>query len=68
MNKFYQLLNKKQFKEALDEAEKEVYLKAFEYSKGNKSEAARLLRISRGTLMKKLDRCLNGLYEGIPTK
>lgn len=68
MNKFYQLLNKKQFKEALDEAEKEVYIKAIEYSKGNKSEAARLLQVSRGTFMKKLDLCLTGLYEGIPTK
>lgn len=50
------LLNNKQFAAALAEAEREIYLAAFKFSGGNQSETARLMNVSRGTLISKLKR------------
>lgn len=48
-----QLLNKSHFKEALTTAEKEVYLAAYKHANGNQSKAAKLLGVSRGTMIRK---------------
>ena len=48
------LLNTLQFKEALENAEKEVYLAAYKYAGGNQSRTAKLLGVARGTLISKV--------------
>ena len=54
MNKYVNLLNNKQFKEALEYSEKQVYLQAYRYSGNNQSATARLLGVARGTVIAKL--------------
>ncbi len=51
MRNIIQLLNTAQFKQALDGAEKEVYLAAYKYAGGNQSQAAKLLGVSRGKMI-----------------
>ena len=51
MNNVLRMLNTKQFKEALHEAEKQVILAAFNHAGGNQAKTARLLGVSRGTLI-----------------
>lgn len=48
------LLNNKQFADALNAAEKEIYLAALKYAKNNQVQAAKLLGIARGTLIRRL--------------
>ena len=48
------LLNTKQFKEALDTAEKEIYLAAYKYTGENQVRTAKLLEVARGTLISRL--------------
>lgn len=48
------LLNNKKYKEALGAAEKEIYLAAYEWAGRNQSQTAKLLNVSRGTLITKL--------------
>ena len=45
---------KRQFKEALERAERDIYMEAYMYTGQNQSEAARLLGVSRTTLRTKL--------------
>lgn len=47
-------LNTLQFKEALENAEKEVYLAAYKYAGGNQTRTAKLLGVARGTLITKV--------------
>lgn len=54
MIEIIQLLNTLQFKEALENAEKEVYLAAYKYAGGNQSRTAKLLGVARGTLISKV--------------
>ncbi len=54
MRNIIQLLNTLQFKEALENAEKEVYLAAYKYAGGNQSRTAKLLGVARGTLISKV--------------
>ncbi len=42
------------FKQALEEAEQKIYIKAYEYAKFNQSEAARLLGVSRTTFINRI--------------
>ena len=51
---YRRLLNKNLFRQALEFAEKEVYLAAFEHARENKTETARLLNVSRNTVIEKL--------------
>jgi len=44
----------KNFKEALEKAEKRVYLAAYKYAGGNQSLSAHLLGVSRSTLISKM--------------
>lgn len=53
MRNVTQLLNGLNFKDALVSAEKEVYLAAYQFAGGNQSKAAKLLGVSRGTLISK---------------
>lgn len=48
----------KDYKLALEEAEKEIYLEAFKASRFNQSKTALWLGVSRGTLRKKLTKYL----------
>lgn len=48
------LLNTKRFKQALEAAEREITIKAYEYSGRNQSVTAKLLGVSRGTLIRRL--------------
>jgi len=48
------LLNKHDFKGALELAEQEIILSALRYTGGNKRRCAQLLGLSRGTLYTKL--------------
>jgi transcriptional regulator with PAS, ATPase and Fis domain len=48
------LINEKQFEQALIEAEKYIYLAAYEHSGRNQSATARILGVSRGTVIAKL--------------
>ncbi len=52
--KAQQLLNNKQFKQALEAAEREIYLEAYEATGRNQVVTARLLGVSRGTFRTKL--------------
>ncbi len=52
--KVVRCLNNKQFKEALWNAEKEIYLAAYRYTGGNQSRTASLLGVARGTLISKV--------------
>lgn len=54
MRNIIQLLNTLQFKEALENAEKEVYLAAYKFAGGNQSRTAKLLGVARGTLISKV--------------
>ncbi len=54
MRNINNLLNTKQFKEALSEAEKEVYTAAYKYTGGNQSLTAKLLGVSRGTFISRM--------------
>lgn len=54
MNTLLKLLNTLQFKEALENAEKEIYLAAYTHVKNNQSEAAKLLGVARGTFIRRL--------------
>ncbi len=54
MNAYRQLLNTRQFKSALAHAEQEVYIEAYKYTDFNQSATARLLGISRTTLISRL--------------
>ncbi len=42
------------FKDALEQAERNVYIKAYRYTSFNQSQTARLLGVSRTTLINKL--------------
>jgi DNA-binding protein Fis len=55
------LLNNKQFKQALDEAEKEIYLAALKHAGNNQVQTAKLLGVARGTLIKRLKRWADAL-------
>jgi DNA-binding NtrC family response regulator len=48
------MMNLKQFKEALWEAERLIYRTAYEHAKCNQSEAARTLGVSRTTFINKM--------------
>ncbi len=48
------LLNTLQFKEALETAEKEIYLAALNHAKNNQVQASKLLGVARGTLINRL--------------
>lgn len=54
MRNIIQLLNTLQFKAALEESEKEVYLAAYKFAGGNQSRTAKLLGVARGTLISKV--------------
>lgn len=54
MNNTIRLLNNKQFKQALESAEREIYLLAYEYTRNNQLATSKLLGVSRGTLISKL--------------
>jgi len=54
MKTYTQLLNTKQFKQALEHAEREIYLKAHGYTGFNQAATARLLGVARGTVITKL--------------
>lgn len=54
MRNINKLLNTLQFKAALENAEKEVYLAAYKYTGGNQSRTAKLLGVARGTLISKV--------------
>lgn len=54
MNKVIQLLNNMKYAEALQEAEKHIYLSAYKFAGGNQSVTARLLGVARGTVINKL--------------
>ncbi len=54
MRDIMKLLNTFQFKDALNGAEKEVYLAAYKYTGGNQSRTAKLLGVARGTLINRL--------------
>lgn len=54
MRNFIQLLNTMQFKAALEESEKEIYLAAYKFTGGNQSRTAKLLGVARGTLISKV--------------
>ena len=54
MKNIIQLLNTLQFKKALENAEKEVYLAAYKYAGGNQTRTAKLLGVARGTLISKV--------------
>lgn len=58
MRNVINLLNNKLFKQALEDAEKEIFLQALAYCKNNQSKTARLLGVARGTLISKLKRML----------
>ncbi len=47
-------LHTTEFKDLLHNAEKEVYLRAYKHAKGNQTQAALLLGVSRGTLRTKV--------------
>lgn len=51
---YNRLLNMNMFKEALVRAEKEVYLKAFEFTRYNQTATAKLLGVSRNTFRTKM--------------
>jgi len=61
MHNIQKLINAKQFRQALIEAEKHIYLAAHEHSGRNQSATARLLGVARGTVISKLSRFLGGL-------
>jgi DNA-binding NtrC family response regulator len=48
------LIDNKQFKWALDAAEKEIFLAAYHETRNNQSAAAELLGVSRGTFISRL--------------
>lgn len=48
------LLNNKLFKEALEAAEKEIYLEAYKYNEYNQVVTANALGVARNTLRAKL--------------
>lgn len=54
MNNIIHLLNTFRFNEALNEAEKTIYLAAYKYAGGNQSRTAKLLGVARGTLISKV--------------
>ncbi len=54
MNNIQNLLNLKQFKKALAESDRAIYLTAYEYAGRNQVQTAKLLGVSRGTLRTKL--------------
>lgn len=54
MKNIQKLLDNKQFKQALESAEREIYLAAYEATGRNQSVAAKLLGVSRGTFRTKL--------------
>lgn len=54
MHHIVKLLNTKQFKEALQESEKAIYLAAYKFTGGNQSQTAKLLGVARGTVITKL--------------
>lgn len=54
MRNVLQLLNTLQFEQALEAAEKEIYLAAYKYAGGNQSATAKLLGVARGTLISKV--------------
>lgn len=54
MNNVQRLINNKQFKWALDAAEKEIYLAAYTSTGRNQKRAAELLGVSRGTFITRL--------------
>lgn len=51
---FQKLLNNKLFKNALEQAEKDVYTAAYVYAGGNQSKTANLIGVARGTAIYKL--------------
>jgi DNA-binding NtrC family response regulator len=58
MKSVQKLINTKQFEQALEEAERHVYLAAYIHSGQNQSETARLLGVARGTVISKLSKYL----------
>lgn len=54
------------FKKALENAERDIYLTAYKYADYNQSETARLLGVSRTTLINRL-KMWDSLYsKGVP--
>jgi len=47
-------LNNRQFKQALEVAEQQIYSAAYQYTKGNQVMSARLLGVSRGTFINRM--------------
>jgi len=47
-------LNNKQFEQALNAAEEEIYSAAYLYAEGNQVLSARLLGVSRGTFINRM--------------
>lgn len=54
MKSVINLINTMQFKQALEEAEKKIYMTAYRHTNCNQSKTARLLGVSRGTLISKI--------------
>lgn len=54
MSNYKKLLDLNLFKQALDSAEQEIYLKAYDSTGCNEVRTARLLGVSRGTLRSRL--------------
>ena len=54
MKNFTYFINTKQFKLALEFAEKEAYIKAYTYNNMNQSKTAHSLGVSRSTVIYKL--------------
>ena len=54
MKDITRLINNKLFKQALDSAEKEIFLAAYTYTGHNQVQTAKLLDVARGTLISRL--------------
>ena len=63
VNSIFKLINNKQFKCALLEAEKTIYLAAYAHTSQNQAATARLLGVARGTAITKLKGFLSNYVE-----
>lgn len=54
MKDITRMINNKLFKQALNSAEKEIFLAAYTYTGHNQVQTAKLLGVARGTLINRL--------------
>lgn len=54
MSHYQKLMNAGKFAEAMEYVEKELYTSVFAYSGHNQSKTAKILGVSRGTVIKRL--------------